>query len=196
MIGALSDLLHAATSDPPLQCGAIIAATFVLEDAATVLAAMLAAQGVISLGVALPSLFAGIALGDVWLYGLGRLAAQNRRARWLAGRDPARRARRWLNRELTETVWMARFMPGMRLPAYTAFGFLALPFSRFVWSVAGAVAVWTPLTFFAAYYLGKGLGAGLGPWRWPAFIALAALMFFSGRLLRRLPLLKGWKHPW
>jgi membrane protein DedA with SNARE-associated domain len=194
MIGALSGLLHTATSDPALQCGAIIAATFILEDAATVLSAALAAQGVISLAVALPSLFAGIALGDLWLYGLGRLAAQNRRARWLAGRDPARRARRWLNRELTQTVWMARFMPGMRLPAYTAFGFLGLPFGRFAWSVVSAVAVWTPLLFFAAYYLGKGLNAFLGPWRWPVFIALAALVFFSGRLLRHL--VTRWKDLW
>jgi membrane protein DedA with SNARE-associated domain len=195
MIGALSGLLHSAASDPPLQCGAILVATFILEDAATVLAATLAAQGMLSPELALPSLFAGIALGDAGLYALGRLAAQNRHARWLAGRDPARRARRWLDRELTGTVWMARFMPGMRVPAYSAFGFLGLPFRRFAWSVVAAVAVWTPLLFFAAYFLGEGLARVLGPWRWPVFGALALLVLLSGRLLRRLPVLQRWKDP-
>lgn len=187
LLGALSGALHAAATDSPLlQCGAIILATFILEDAATVLSAMLAADGAVAPELALPSLVAGIALGDLALYGLGRLAAQNSHARWLAARDPARAARRWLDRDLAETVWMTRFLPGTRLPAYTAFGFLGLPFGRFARAVCGAVVVWTVALFFAAYFYGKEAGRILGPWRWPVGIALALLVFLSGRLLRRL----------
>ena len=60
---------------PWLQAMLILLGTFVLEDAATVLAAMDVQMGRVALGVALGALYAGIVLGDLGLYGLGRLAA-------------------------------------------------------------------------------------------------------------------------
>lgn len=183
---SLSGLLSAAaTASPLIQAGTILAATFVLEDAATVLTGMMAADGTVSLPVALISLVAGIALGDVALYGLGSLAGKAPWARRIAGLDPARTAKRWLGRELVIAVWTARFLPGTRLPAYTGFGFLGLPFGRFVRAVIAAVLVWTPLLFFAAYLFGIAALHSLGEWRWPVGILISVLLLASGRLFRR-----------
>jgi membrane protein DedA with SNARE-associated domain len=68
-------LLVAAAGSKPLQAATIIIGTFILEDAATVLAAMQVATGGVTLFVALGALYAGIVLGDLGLYGLGRLSA-------------------------------------------------------------------------------------------------------------------------
>ncbi|HUB13816.1 MAG TPA: hypothetical protein VMB34_17850, partial [Acetobacteraceae bacterium] len=76
MLGNWIASLLAAGHAPLIQGATIILATFVLEDAATVLAAMQAEQGGISIGLALGSLFVGIVLGDLWLYGMGWLAAR------------------------------------------------------------------------------------------------------------------------
>jgi membrane protein DedA with SNARE-associated domain len=189
IIGALVAVMHAAAAaPPPLQCGVIVAATFILEDAATLLSGMMAAGGILSPELALPSLVAGIALGDLALYGLGRLAALNPHSRWLAGRKALRDARLWLGKEMLAAVWMTRFVPGTRLPAYSAFGFLGLPFGRFARSVIGAVLVWTTLLFFAAYYFGISAEKLLGPWCWLAGLAMAVLIFICGRALRCLNL--------
>lgn len=72
---SVASLLQYAAHHPGLQAGAIIVATFILEDAATILAAMQSAAGDLSIPVALGSLYVGIVLGDAGLYGLGRLAA-------------------------------------------------------------------------------------------------------------------------
>src|SRR5580704_150536 len=69
--------------DPWLLVLAIIVGTFIHEDIATVATGILVADGVTSVGVALPALYIGIVAGDVGLYGIGRLVALNRISRRL-----------------------------------------------------------------------------------------------------------------
>jgi len=87
-----------------LQAMLIVLGTFVLEDAATVLAAMQAQSGAVPLPVALLALYAGIILGDLGLYGLGALSGQVPMVtRWVppnrmrhSGRPAANLHRMWL----------------------------------------------------------------------------------------------------
>ena len=72
-----TELLASAGGSKPLQATAIIFGTFILEDAATLLAAMQVAAGAVSLPLALGALYAGIVLGDLGLYGLGLLSASH-----------------------------------------------------------------------------------------------------------------------
>src|SRR3984957_2023702 len=71
----LTHLLALAAGTPPVQAAIIVIGTFILEDAATLLAAMQVASGAVSLPLALGALYAGIVLGDLGLYGLGFLSA-------------------------------------------------------------------------------------------------------------------------
>jgi hypothetical protein len=72
----MSGMLELADRSPALQAAAIVGGTLVLEDAATVLTAIAARAGSVRTSLALASLYAGIVLGDLGLYGLGTLSAQ------------------------------------------------------------------------------------------------------------------------
>jgi hypothetical protein len=110
----------------------------VLEDAATAGAALLAADGIVPVSVAIVALFVGITLGDLGLYGLGWLAARNARARRMlqhrAAQDMSNRkllrlqrekSRRWLPayRECRRSTWIkhpSHFMNSGR-PGFSTF---------------------------------------------------------------------------
>lgn len=179
----LLSLLDAAANDPILQFIAIIIGTFILEDAMTFLAAMQVAAGALPAWLALLALYLGIALGDVGLFGLGRLAATHPWARRYIGKRELDRARTWLNGRLMTAVISTRFLPGARLPTYTACGFLGVSFDRFVFSVIVGTILWTTLLFTVSIGFGLAVVSWFGEWRWPIGIAIALLLFILGRRL-------------
>ncbi len=114
-----STMLSAAAGSRPLQASTIIIGTFILEDAATLLAAVQVAAGGIPLVLALGALYAGIVLGDLGLYGLGKLSAGNAWARRLVPRQRRDLGRQWITGRVIPIVLVSRFVPGLRLPTYT-----------------------------------------------------------------------------
>src|SRR3954454_17938421 len=74
----LTGLVMAATAYPALLPVAIIIGTFILEDAATILVGVMAADGTLSAPVGLASLYAGIVLGEFGLYAWGRLTVSHK----------------------------------------------------------------------------------------------------------------------
>jgi membrane protein DedA with SNARE-associated domain len=179
-------LLQGAMTTPAGTALAIIVATLILEDAAMVAVGVMAADRLISVPLGLASLVTGIAIGDLGLYGIGRLAITHPRLRGWLHSERFKPFRIWLDRELVSTVFAARFFPGARLPTYLACGFFAVPFRRFGISVTGATIVWSTFLFAASYYFGAYTTTLLGIWRWPiAFLFLAGL-YFAGR--------RHWKH--
>src|SRR3569833_2370409 len=115
----LHDLLQAGLSHPFVLPVLIILATFILEDATTILVGVWAATGNLSPEIALVSLCIGIVLGDFGLYGFGRLAAVPRIGARIARHDRLMPFRAWLENRLVLATFTVRFLPGLRLPAYT-----------------------------------------------------------------------------
>jgi membrane protein DedA with SNARE-associated domain len=181
----LAALLISAATNPYAQAAAIIGATFVLEDATTILVATLCANGTLDPALALMALVAGVALGDLGLYGLGALARTLPWVRRIAQTDRAERLGRWMSGRIVLTVVAARFTPGLRLPAYTACGFLRLPLRRFCVAVILSTLVWTSLLFALSYVFGAWTAQALGAWRWPATIALIVGFLVASRLVAR-----------
>lgn len=164
---------------------AIIVATFVHEDLTIIAVGVMAADGVIGIGVALPALYAGIVLGDIGLYGLGRLIATHRFSKRMASRNRLVAIKAWLDRRLIVGVFAVRFLPGLRLSAYTTYGFFAMPFYRFVVSVVLAASIWTTGLFYLSYEFGALTERWLGFWRWPTLIiALVVPLLLTQRILR------------
>lgn len=166
---------------PAMQAVAIILATFILEDAATVMAAMEALQGTLPLSLALVSLFVGIVLGDLGLYGLGRASA---RLPWLASVLPAHRQamiRAWLTGRVFRVVATSRFLPGLRLPTYTTCGFLGADLRQFALGSALATLCWTSLLFGASLRIGAFLMAHFGAWRWAGAAGFVVFIIVAGR---------------
>ena len=161
--------------NPVVIAGAIIFATFIHEDLATIATGIAVAEGAATVEIALPALYAGIVLGDFGLYGLGRLIALNRFSTRALNRTSLLAFKAWLDHRMMLGVFIVRFLPGLRLSAYTAYGFFALPFLRFALAVLGAASIWTGGLFYLSYTFGSLTAAWLGFWRWPA-MALAFLV--------------------
>ncbi len=182
----MEELLSLAGQSPALQAALIITGTFILEDAATVLAAMQAQAGAVSIPVALAALYAGIVLGDLGLYGLGRLS---RTFGWLARLIPSYRrqqGRDWLGERVFQVVFVSRFIPGARLPTYTACGFLQANLGRFALAAVIATLIWTSLLFGVSLQVGALLMRYVGAWRWASMIGFAVVVVLIGRTAARL----------
>jgi membrane protein DedA with SNARE-associated domain len=179
---SIASLLALAGKSVWFQAGAIILGTFILEDAATVLAAMRAEEGDIAIPVALGALYAGIVLGDLGLYGLGRLAAHIPWVRrWLPpNRQEAVRA--WVNGRVFKVVLVSRFLPGLRLPTYTTCGYVGANLRQFALAAVLATSVWTSLLFAASMKIGQFLMDHLGAWRWAGAAGFAVFVIIAGRL--------------
>lgn len=176
-----TELANYSENSPWLLFILIIGATFILEDAATIGAALLAADGRIAPELAVSALFIGIALGDLGLYWLGRYAATHRRARkWIEGKRGQDIAD-WAQRRTWSMVFASRFVPGMRLPTYVGAGFLKAPFFQFTMAVLAATALWTIVLFSVVFFLGEHVLNELGPWKWAVGVALILIIFLVER---------------
>jgi membrane protein DedA with SNARE-associated domain len=179
---SVSDLFAFAQQHPALQVFVIIFATFVLEDAATVLAGMQAADGSLSVPLALGSLYVGIVLGDLGLYGLGRLAALVPFVRRLLPPQRTEAVRAWLQGRVFRVVLVSRFLPGVRLPTYTTCGYLRASLRQFALATMIATLFWTSGLFALSMRAGSFLLAHFGVWRWAGAVGLVVFMILAGRL--------------
>jgi len=178
---SLNDWLAAAGSNPAWQILAIILGTFILEDATTIAAAVLVADGDLALGTALTGLYSGVILGDLGLYTLGRIAGSHPRSELLVKHRRLAPFRQWLESQLMLTVFAVRFVPGLRLPTYTASGFFRMPFGKFALTVVLATTIWTSILFFASYMFGALTARTLGVWRWPIGLGVVVALALIGR---------------
>lgn len=182
LTSSIASLMLLAGRRPLLQAGAIVFGTFVLEDAATVIAAMQAGDHKLSVTLALLSLFIGIVLGDLGLYSAGWLSA---RIRWLARLLPPRRQeviRGWLSGRVFKVVFASRFLPGLRLPTYTTCGFVGADLKQFTLAAVIATTCWTSLLFAVSLVMGKFLMAHFGVWRWAGAAGFVVFVIVAGRL--------------
>ena len=171
---------------PLLQAILIVLGTFVLEDAATVLAAMDVQVGQVELAVGLAALYVGIVLGDVGLYGLGALGARVPWARRWVPQAKFEAGQDWLRANLVRTVFISRFVPGARLPTYTACGFLSAGLLRFTLTAVVATLIWTSLLFGVSLRVGHLLIEYLGAWRWVGMAGFALTIVLITRVIARL----------
>jgi membrane protein DedA with SNARE-associated domain len=181
LASSIKFLLALAGHSAMFQAGAIILGTFILEDAATVAAAMQVEDGGLSLWLALFSLYTGIVLGDLGLYGLGRLSAH---ISWIQRQLPPRRQetiRAWISGRIFKVVLVSRFLPGLRLPTYTTCGFVGANLREFTLAAIIATGCWTSLLFMASLKVGQFLMDHLGAWRWAGAAGFVAFVILAGR---------------
>lgn len=168
-----------------LAAGALILATFVLEDAATITAGVLAVGGVIPAPIALGSVYVGIIAGDAGLYGIGRAAIKLGWAQRFVTAENLAQGRRWLRRRLIPALIGARFTPGMRLPTFLASGFLRISFWRFFAVIMSVAAVWTTGIFAIIYVFGPVIAEAIGKQAWIVGVVVVCLSFGIPLYLRR-----------
>jgi membrane protein DedA with SNARE-associated domain len=149
--------LIAAVSGHPFLLGAILfGATFVAEDIATIAAGVAVARLNVSPVAALVGVILGTAIGDVALYAAGRWGAHTRLGKSLRARPDVRRAELWLKANALRFVFAARFMPGFRLPVFTASGLVRAPAGPVAAIIILTTPFWTATLFEVARRAGSG----------------------------------------
>lgn len=131
---------------------AIVLATLVSEDLACVAAGLLVAASRLHWLPAIAACFAGIVLGDVGVWLLGRTGS-----RWVRRRvSPTRLAELgdWLGRRGAAAAFASRVLPGTRLPLLLAAGVASQGGTKFLMWAAIAALAWTPLVVLSAARLG------------------------------------------
>lgn len=190
--------LERLSENPWLLFLVLMGTTLISEDIAIVGAALMVAEGVSDLSWSLFAINAGIILGDGVLYGIGALAARFRRARRLVATRRIHQAKRWIRGRLAIILLSTRFMPGSRIPTYTACGFFGFSFTYFFLVLTVASLVWTSIVFAVVITTGTMVLDTLGPWKWvgAAAFLLAAILVprLAGKsLARRLGVIGGGK---
>src|SRR5262245_55467415 len=109
---------------------ALIVGTLVSEDLACISAGLLIREGRLGLLTGVTACGAGILLGDVSLWAVGRLST-TAVGRWPAvsryvARLPVDDMRRWLDQHAALAMIGSRFMPGSRLPLYLCAGIVGM----------------------------------------------------------------------
>lgn len=168
----LLNTLQNYAGHPWMISAIIFFSTFILEDAASVASGLAASYELIGPFWAYFALLAGIVLGDFGLYGLGYLGNHSKRAENFLNRKNVQKAKDWLGHRIILSIVAARFIPGARLPTYTAIGFFKLSFTKFAVTVFFAGALWSSIVFYAVYKAGMIFVEELGHWRWPIAISL------------------------
>jgi membrane protein DedA with SNARE-associated domain len=186
LIGGVVPDLAAFAGDPLLLTIALFAATFVAEDAATIAAGVLIGSTGSDPYLALGAVILGTAIGDLALYGAGRWGAGTAFGARLRRRDDVGRALTAFAHRMLGLLVVARFVPGMRLPVFTACGVAQAPFRLVATIIILSTPIWTTLLFEISRNAGAhaadeliGMAIGLG-------VGLGILLFVPRALARRV----------
>lgn len=178
-------LIERSLGHPLLLAALLFLATFVLEEAAILVAAGLAAAGEMTAGLALVSVGTGMIVSDWCLYGLGALARRNRRIADWVSQDRLDQGRRLLHRSTLAAGVLARVIPWLLFPVFVASGFLQVGFRRFALINGVIVLIYVVAVFYGAFGLYEVLLARLGNWAWLAGSALLLAILWGGRAITR-----------
>lgn len=172
-------------------------ATLVSEDLTCIGSGMLVAADRLGFPVAVLTCFAGIFFGDLLLVVLGRWARTTGCIRKILARivaeDALHCAERWLQSRGQAAVIASRFLPGTRLPLYTAIGFASARPWRYAGAFAVASALWTPLLVGIAVLYGETAFSLLERYEGAATYAIAGIIVFYFMLHRIFLPVLSWK---
>jgi membrane protein DedA with SNARE-associated domain len=152
----LLPLIESVAGTPLLLALVLFGATFVAEDIATIAAGIVVAKLDAPPASALIAVILGTAIGDLALYATGRWGRDTRLGIRLRKRPDVRRAEQWVAARALWLVFTARFMPGFRLPVFTASGLVSAPALPVAASIAVTTPVWTTALFETARRAGSG----------------------------------------
>jgi membrane protein DedA with SNARE-associated domain len=151
-------LLELTVTGPALFI-TLLLATFVSEDMACIAAGVLVSMEQLHWFSAVAACFAGIVLGDLGVWLLGRAVGhQAVRWGWLRRRLPEDRLvefSNWLTRRGGVAVFASRFLPGTRVPLLFAAGVARHGKPRFLLWVILAALVWVPLLVLSVAFFGR-----------------------------------------
>lgn len=152
-----------------------------IEDPTIVLVGILSATGLISPPVALFALYIGIMSGDSLFYWIGRYARTHPRFEKYINHTMVDPIRIWLEAKYVITLATARFIPGSRIPTYSASGFVGVPYTHFFLISMVATTLWASFLFTLSYLFGNVAAVWIEQGSWPLALIVLTVLAISGR---------------
>ena len=167
---------------------AIIGFSWIWEDAAVFLAALLALDNQIPILAAAFAAFVGITSGDLALYLLGRVGYRWRwLRRWALASPKARVLRKRFRRRITANIFLIRFVPGLRTLGFTLCGLWRVPVVRFALVMAASGVIWVGFVFILINVAGMSDLVRETRWKWTlmagAVVLLLANNYWASRMI-------------
>lgn len=160
---------------------AIILCSLLIEDVATIIVGVLAADGLVPVPLAFLSLYIGVALGDTFLYSLGAFARTHPRLAHYIDHDFTAPFRLWLGTRYAFTIFSGHFVPGLRFTSFVASGFFRFPLRTYIpTAIAGGFVLVTTL-FTVSYWFGSITSGWVSHIRWGIAGVFVLALFFIGR---------------
>ncbi|EAQ66430.1 hypothetical protein MED121_07095 [Marinomonas sp. MED121] len=169
------------TQNPALLFIGIILMSYILEDAAIISAALLGVEGSLSYSAGLLSIFIGIASGDLILYYLGKSSHKIQWAKKRLDSKTGIEISRRLQKTAFWSIFIIRFIPGLRSISYLACGALRIDLKVFFLSVMSATALWCIFIYSAIFFIGDALWLTESAWRWALAPVLLMILYFANK---------------
>lgn len=184
---AIKTWLFESSASLPLLFLGVVLLSYLLEDLAIVTAAALAVEDFMPTLAALAAIFVGISTGDLGLYLIGKGAQRIRFLRYRLFRyQRARRIQRKLHQQAFMTLFIVRFVPGLRTVGFSLSGFLNVPVAKFLLAVISATAIWTALIFSSFFHLGNAEWLQQSQSGWLLIPLGVCGMWLLNRMIRKL----------
>lgn len=182
------DYLLNISTQPAWIFVAIILSSYILEDLAIISAAMLAADQLISIPLAVSAIMIGIISGDIGLYIMGLWARSHERlTEKLLKKDRHEYLSNILNGQLLKNILLIRFIPGLRFLCYTSCGLFKVHFGRYTLGISLAAFLWVLVVFSIIYQLGSHAWFEHSKWKWSLVpVAMLMLYFLNRRTMQNL----------
>ena len=175
------EILASWAHSPILLFIGIILMSYLLEDAAIVSAALLGVEGSLSYSAGLLSIFIGIASGDLILYYIGKSSHKIQWAKKRLDSKTGVEIRKRLQKTAFWSIFIIRFIPGLRSISYLACGALQIDIKVFFASVMSATALWCIFIYSAIFLLGDALWLTDSNWRWALAPVLLIIIYVANK---------------
>ncbi|MEP6475261.1 MAG: alpha/beta fold hydrolase, partial [Gemmatimonadota bacterium] len=165
----------------------IALATLVSEDLTCIGTGIMVARGSIGFWPGTIACFAGIVMGDIIFFALGRLLGRPVLERpplsWIVRAKSLDGAVAWFKERGPVLVFVTRFLPGFRVPVYVAAGVLHAGAWTFVGWFFLAAAAWTPAVVWLSARFGQQMVSMLhrSDGAWPALLLSGLVVFLLVR---------------
>lgn len=181
MFSFFSHLISGTGDNTVLLVLAIMLCAFIFEDAATIIVGVLAADGDISICVALLSLYAGTISADIVLYSLGALARSHPTLARYVDHDFAAPLKSWLEERYRTVIFSGHFMPGLRFTSYVASGFFRFPLQKYLPFAFMSGLLLNTTLFTLSYLFGSVSSTWVKEARWSVAALFILVIFFVAR---------------
>lgn len=180
------DYLLSLSTQPAWVFLVIVLASYILEDLAIIGAAVLAADQIVPMPLAVYAILTGIISGDIGLYLLGFYAKKYPRLNnWLEKKSRRQRYEKFFESNLIKNILLIRFVPGLRFVCYTSCGVFRAHFGQFLFAVTLASSLWVLVVFSVIYQLGSSSWLEYSEWKWMLIPVAVLLLVISNRKIMR-----------